>query len=248
MRNLPTFDLGKIEKPKFQLESDEGFHVHMRKGSERIEIAVLEDIGDDGWGGGVRAADIKSALNQSPTSPVTVSINSPGGLAYEGMAIYNALAAHQGDVTTVNEGLAYSAASIIFMAGDKRKVHESSHFGIHRSRGGGFGTSTTVMAVAEFLDKLDDLAIDLYARRTGQSVEQITNFIDGTSNGEMGTMFSASEAVAASFATEILSDTAAPVNKQTQAVQKADERGRASLLPVALQARREMIDTLTGKV
>lgn len=244
MKNLPVFDLSLIEKPKFQLDSDDGFSVHLRKGAERIEIAVLEDIGDDGWGGGVRAVDIKSALNASPASPVTVSINSPGGLAYEGMAIYNALAAHQGEVTTINEGLAYSAASIIFMAGDRRKVHESSHFGIHRSRGGGFGTSTTVMAVADFLDKLDDLAIDLYARRTENTVDQITQWIDGKSNGEMGTMFDAAEAVEASFATEIVQDVAEPVNKQAAAVQAVDERCRASLLPVALQARREMIDTL----
>ena len=64
---------------------------------------------------------------------VTVHINSVGGDFYAGLAIYNRLRTMNISVTTINDGLAASAGSIIFMAGDKgkRKVNAGSNLMIH---------------------------------------------------------------------------------------------------------------------
>ena len=51
---------------------------------------------------------------------VTVHINSVGGDMYAGIAIYNRLKGLAAHVTTINDGLAASAGSLIFMAGDDR--------------------------------------------------------------------------------------------------------------------------------
>ena len=204
----------------------------------------MDAIGDDGWGGGVRADDVISTLRDSPQSPVTVRINSPGGLAYDGLSIYNALASHAGEVTTVNEGLAYSAASIIFMAGDVRKVYEASDFGIHRAHGFAMGNTNQMLAVADFLEGLDNHLIAIYSAATGHSKAKITGWIDGKTNGEMGTMFGGPEAVENGFADEMIANKSRASSSKMEA---AAATQRAHVMPLAYQARREMIDTMLGR-
>src|SRR5213078_4420052 len=48
----------------------------------------------------ISAAATKSALSAAGGKPVVIEINSPGGDAFEGVAIYNLLAAYQAPVTT----------------------------------------------------------------------------------------------------------------------------------------------------
>lgn len=62
---------------------------------------------------------------------VTVNLNSPGGDLYMGIAIHNALKALNCKVTTVIRGIAASAASVIFCAGDERLVYPGSCLMVH---------------------------------------------------------------------------------------------------------------------
>ena len=74
--------------------------------------------------------DLKSLEGKSS---VTVHINSVGGSFFAGLAIYNRLRTLGASITTINDSLAASAGSIIFMAGDKgkRKVHAGSTLMVH---------------------------------------------------------------------------------------------------------------------
>ena len=63
--------------------------------------------------GGVTVADVAALLKDFKGKPVSVRINSPGGIAFDGAAIYNLLAQHDGGVTVNVIGLAASAASLI---------------------------------------------------------------------------------------------------------------------------------------
>lgn len=252
MKNSP-FNLSEFEQQAKALPrnsvSQEGWEVFLKATPASVEIAIMEQVGDDGWGGGVKASEVSDKLRGNSGKPVNVRINSPGGLAYDGMQIYNALKAHDGPVTTINEGLAYSAASVIFLAGEKRVVHELSDYGIHRTHGGGWGTANLLLSVVDFVDRLDQHIVNLYAKTTGQSVDQITKWIDGTTQGEMGTMFSGAEALEAGFATEMVSNT--PENKAPAEPSKMEElavKERKQMLPLAIQARRAQIDTMLGRV
>ena len=62
---------------------------------------------------------------------ITVHINSPGGELYAGVAIYNRLKELSGTVTTINDGLCASAASLIFQAGDIRRMNKGSNLMAH---------------------------------------------------------------------------------------------------------------------
>lgn len=74
------------------------------------------------------AADIAAC---NGLKEVTVNINSPGGDLFMGIAIHNALRGLNCKVTTVIQGIAASAASIIFCAGDNRLVYPGSVLMVH---------------------------------------------------------------------------------------------------------------------
>jgi ATP-dependent protease ClpP protease subunit len=65
------------------------------------------------------------------SGPITVRINSGGGIATEGQAIYTALRSYAGQVDVVIEGIAASAASLIAMAGDTITMTTGSIMMIH---------------------------------------------------------------------------------------------------------------------
>lgn len=260
MRTLPTFDLQKIEPPKCALNETDVFNVTCRKGPNAIEILVDDVIGDDGYGGGVQSREIKQMLSENPAAKVKVAIASQGGLVYEGLRIYNLLAAHEGEVITINESLAYSAASVIFLAGNRRLTYETANFGIHKVQGGGFGTAELLLGVVDFIDQLDSMTRELYQKISGQSAEQIESWLMGTTSGQMGSMFKGQEAVDAGFATEVIdpSQTSETINKVETPVEKVpeldpvaealNEAGKKAILPLAIQARRAQIDTMLGRV
>ena len=64
---------------------------------------------------------------------ITVHINSVGGSLYAGVSIYNRLKELPANVVTINDGLAASAASVIFQAGNPRKVNAGSCLMIHEA-------------------------------------------------------------------------------------------------------------------
>src|SRR5690606_30844040 len=90
---------------------------------EERTIGIYDVIGQDFWTGeGVTAKRVAAALRSMGAGPVTVYINSPGGDVFEGLAIYNLLREHKGEVTVKVMGLAASAAPVIEMAGDVVQV------------------------------------------------------------------------------------------------------------------------------
>src|SRR4051812_3626258 len=70
----------------------------------------------DSWGGewGISAREIADALDSVPdVKEINLHINSPGGDAFEGIAILNLLRQHPANVTAYVDGIAASAASFI---------------------------------------------------------------------------------------------------------------------------------------
>ena len=68
----------------------------------------------------VSSYNLAQLIGKSNAKEIRVRINSYGGEVAEGLAIYNALKGHPARVTTVCDGFACSAASVVFMAGDER--------------------------------------------------------------------------------------------------------------------------------
>lgn len=115
-------------------------------------------------------------------SKVTVRINSPGGDLYAGIAIKNRLQELEGDVETIVDGLAASAASIILQGGKKRKVYSGSQVMVHGASGFLFGyyNMAALKDAQKQLEAANRAALETYAQRTGIEREKIKSAMEKT--------------------------------------------------------------------
>ena len=143
---------------------------------------------------------------------VTVHINSVGGDFYAGLAIYNRLRNMNISVTTINDGLAASAGSIIFMAGDKgkRKVNAGSNLMIHGVLSFFFGyyNVADLKQSIKTLEAHNKAAIAAYVEATGLDEETVKTAMS------KDTYMTGKEAVEAGWADEVITNEgAAPIAK-----------------------------------
>lgn len=142
-------------------------------------ISVYDVIGYDYWTGeGVTAKRIAGALRAMGAGPVTVNVNSPGGDMFEGLAIYNLLREHDGEVTVKVLGLAASAASVIAMAGDTVQIARAGFLMIHNAWVMAIGNRNDLIEVADTLKPFDDAMASIYAARTGKDMKAMAKLMD----------------------------------------------------------------------
>ncbi|WP_075216039.1 head maturation protease, ClpP-related [Mongoliimonas terrestris] len=123
-------------------------------------------------GTGFTSSDVKAAL-ATMSGDITVRVNSGGGLAFDGIAIHNALQAHPGKVTAIVDALAASAATLPIMAADTIVMNEGALIMIHDPSAISFGTSESHRKAADVLDLLGEQAAGIYARRSGLPIEAV---------------------------------------------------------------------------
>lgn len=166
------------------------------------EILVYGTIGASFWDeDSVTAKQVVrdiAALNGRRA--LTVRISSPGGNVFEGIAIYNALKAFGGTVTTQVDSLAASMASVIFMAGSVRRVAPMTSVMIHNPRALTSGEAKDMRKAADLLDMVKGQVIAAYAEGTGQTAETLSAWMDAE------TWFTPEAAIAAGFATEMAAE------------------------------------------
>ncbi|MCL4069007.1 ATP-dependent Clp protease proteolytic subunit [Pseudomonas sp. GX19020] len=133
------------------------------------------------------------------SGPLTVHLNSGGGIAHEGQAIHNALKNYDGEVTIIIDGIAASAASLIAMAGDRIVMPLGAIMMIHdpaRCFVEGRGTEEDHLQEAKALGVIATAYAAVYAARAGISVE------DARAIMKAETYYDGAAAVEAGFATE----------------------------------------------
>ncbi len=114
-------------------------------------------------------------LEAEGDGPVKIFIDSPGGDADAGFAIFDMLRFVKPDIITVGMGLVASAASIILLAARKenRMGLPNSHYLIHQPLSGIRGVATEIEIHARELEKLRVKINELIAAETGQTVEKV---------------------------------------------------------------------------
>lgn len=166
------------------------------------ELLIYGDIGASYWysdGTEASVKNLKSKLDELGGKDVKVRINSYGGEVAEGLAIYNVLKDYSGQVETVVDGFACSAASIIFMAGARRVVPESALLMIHKAAMGAFGNSDDFEKAAEDLKQIEQPLVNIYVSGTGLPENEIRDMM------AKETWITSSEAVDMGFATHATS-------------------------------------------
>lgn len=117
------------------------------------------------WDDGISARAVREALDEIGNRDVVVHMNSGGGDFFEGVAIYQALRDHDGDVYVAVEALAASAASVIAMAGDTIGIGSMAFIMIHEARAFAYGNADDLMAMAGVLDGIGESMAATYAKR-----------------------------------------------------------------------------------
>jgi len=159
------------------------------------ELVLYGFVGESYWREGFTSMEVLQALAEHGSeNDIIVRINSGGGYAFEGMAIYNALNAHKGNVTVKIDAIAASAASIIALAGNEIVMRAGSELMIHDPAGATFGTAAEHERAAAALNKLADQMVTLYAARSGKENDDVRQIMVDES------WFTAKEAVEAGFA------------------------------------------------
>lgn len=179
----------------------------------RIEAAGTEAavyIYDEISYWGITASDFIEEINGLAVDSMVVHINSPGGFVDDGIAIFNALRDHAARITTINDAGAYSIASVIMQAGDRRVANRHSMMMIHDALSfldvfGFFNPADLidvegdVRALRQLLDKTSDVLSGVYAERAGGPAGEWRASMQAT------TWYTADEALAAGLVDEIVS-------------------------------------------
>lgn len=164
------------------------------------EMTIYGIIGESYWSDKYTSAiDVDNALKEANGNNVVIRLNSPGGSAFDGIAIYNRLISykkeHGAKITIYVDGWACSAASIIAMAADELIMGLGSMFMIHEASNVVWGTKGAFRKEADVLEELEEGLIDIYMTKANVTREEIREKVDAE------TWFSASKTVEIGFAT-----------------------------------------------
>ena len=117
---------------------------------------------------------------EDPDGDIRLYLNSPGGDAYAGLAIYDAMQYVKPDVQTYCIGMAMSAAAMLLSGGaaGKRYVLPNAKVMIHQGSGGFRGTPADIQIAAREILSLTRRYAEVIARHSGHDVEQVMRDID----------------------------------------------------------------------
>ena len=167
-----------------------------------------------------RIADIRD-------SEIRVNIRSTGGDVNDAILIYEALRATGAKIVTCCYGYTASAATIVAQAASEgcRLVAPSSLYLIHNSICATEGNAEELMAEVEMLQQTDRRLAEIYATRSGRSVDDIALLM--SDNGGRGRWLSPAEAIAEGLVDGVIEESV--VSPSTSLVERT-KRGVMALL------------------
>ena len=118
--------------------------------------------------------------SEDPDKDIHLYINSPGGVVYSGLAIYDTIQYIKADVSTICVGMAASMGALLLTAGAEGKRHAlpNSRIMIHQPLGGAQGQASQIEIQAKEILTLKTRINEILQRHTGQSLDKIQQDTD----------------------------------------------------------------------
>lgn len=161
------------------------------------DVYIFDSIG--GWFG-VSADDFVRDVAGLNVDHIDLHLNSPGGDAWEGVAIANVLRQHRADVTVWVDGIAASAAGVIAMAGDEVVMGIGAQMMVHDAWTVAIGNAAELRKEAEVADSVSNSIASAYAAKAGGTAS------DWRTVMQAETWYTAEEAVAAKLADRVATE------------------------------------------
>jgi ATP-dependent Clp protease protease subunit len=176
---------------------ERSFDIYSRLLNERI-IFIGQPVDDQI--ANLAVAQLLHLQAEDPDKDISMYINSPGGMIYAGLAIYDTMQYVKPDVQTICFGMAMSMGSLLLAGGaaGKRLVLPNARVLIHQPSGGFEGQSTDIQIHAQEVLNLRRRVDEIYARHTGQDIERVHDDM------ERDRFFTAEEAVEYGLADRII--------------------------------------------
>src|ERR1700684_2532031 len=151
---------------------ERSFDIYSRLLNERI-VFIGSPIDDDI--ANLVVAQLLHLESQDPDKDISLYINSPGGVVYAGLAIYDTMRFIKPDVQTICFGVAMSMGSLLLTAGTpgKRMALPNSRILIHQPSGGFQGQASDIEIHARETLALREQIDVIYANHTGQTQERV---------------------------------------------------------------------------
>jgi ATP-dependent Clp protease protease subunit len=156
---------------------ERSFDIYSRLLKERI---VMLGTPVDDQIANLVVAQLLHLESEDPDKDISVYVNSPGGSAYAGLAIYDTMQYIKPDVSTICVGMAMSMAAILLCGGarGKRFALPNAKIMIHQGSSGFEGTPADIEIHAKEILSIRRRMIEIVADHTGRPLEQIRKDID----------------------------------------------------------------------
>jgi ATP-dependent Clp protease protease subunit len=156
---------------------ERSFDIYSRLLRERVVFvgtAIDDDIAN------LVVAQLLHLEADDPEKDIQLYINSPGGVVYSGLAIYDTMRFIKPDVATTVCGIAMSMGSLLLAGGakGKRSALPNSRILIHQPHGGFQGQATDIQIHAKESLALRRRMEEIYAEHTGRPVEEISDALE----------------------------------------------------------------------
>jgi ATP-dependent Clp protease, protease subunit len=151
---------------------ERSFDIYSRLLNERI-VFIGQPVDDQI--ANLAVAQLLHLQAEDPDKDISMYINSPGGVIYSGLAIYDTMQYVKPDVQTICFGMAMSMGSLLLAGGaaGKRLVLPNARVLIHQPSGGFEGQSSDIQIHAQEVLNLRRRVDEIYSQHTGQDFEQV---------------------------------------------------------------------------
>ena len=118
--------------------------------------------------------------SENPNKEISFYINSPGGIVWSGLAIYDTMQYISPKIMTICIGQAASAGSLLLTAGAEgmRFSLPNSRIMVHQPSGGYQGQVTDIEIHTNEIKKTKKRLNEIYAKHTGKKIEEITSIME----------------------------------------------------------------------
>ncbi len=156
---------------------ERSFDIYSRLLNERI-IFLGTPIDDQI--ANLTVAQLLHLESEDPDKDISIYINSPGGVVYAGLAIYDTMQFIRPAVQTICVGMAMSMGAIILAGGTagKRMALPNAKILIHQGSGGFSGQPAEIEIYAREVISIKRLMEEIMAKHTGQPLDKVTKDMD----------------------------------------------------------------------
>lgn len=122
-----------------------------------------------------RVSEFLDSLNGED---IEINLYTPGGMVYEGIEIYNRIKMYKGKKTVIVGGMVASIGMYILAAFDEIQAQDSSAIYLHNVQSIVIGDYKAMRKEADDIERLNRHVAEVWARRSGKSVEQIIEYME----------------------------------------------------------------------